>query len=114
MSSSTNTPIPKLDGVSLVPLFEGAGSLPLRNAYWHYPHYHGSTWRPGAAIRSGKWKLIEFYEYDQVELYDLSNDIGEQNDLSSRFPGIAKQLQLALKDRQVAMGAKMPQPIYKK
>lgn len=114
LSSSTNTPIPKLDGVSLVPLFEGAGSLPSRNAYWHYPHYHGSTWRPGAAIRSGKWKLIEFYEYDQVELYDLSNDIGEQNDLSSRFPGIAKQLQLALKDWQVAMGAKMPQPISKK
>ena len=32
-----------------------------RDLFWHYPHYHGSNWRPGAAIRSGNLKLIEFY-----------------------------------------------------
>ena len=34
-----------------------------RTFYWHYPHYHGSTWKPGASIREGDWKLIEFYHY---------------------------------------------------
>lgn len=111
LSSANTTSLPTLDGVSLVPLLHGAGSLPNRNAYWHYPHYHGSNWRPGAAIRSGKWKLIEFYEYDEVELYDLSKDMGEKNDMSAQFPGITYQLQAALKQWQISMGARMPQPI---
>ena len=42
----------------------------------HYPHYHGSKWRPGSAIRSGKWKLVEHYDYQKIELFDLENDPG--------------------------------------
>ncbi|MFW6114425.1 MAG: sulfatase, partial [bacterium] len=56
------------DGTSLVPLLRGQKANEPRKLVWHYPHYHGSTWAPGAAIRHGKWKLIEFYEYDEVEL----------------------------------------------
>ena len=39
-------------------------------------HYHGSKWRPGSAIRSGKWKLVEHYDYQKIELFDLENDPG--------------------------------------
>ena len=39
-----------LDGLSLKPLLEGK-PLEDRPLFWHYPHYHGSTWKPGAAIR---------------------------------------------------------------
>ncbi|MEX0866255.1 MAG: sulfatase, partial [Pirellulales bacterium] len=49
------------DGVSLLPLLTGKGKLDRKSLYWHYPHYHGSTWTPGASIRDGDWKLIEFY-----------------------------------------------------
>ena len=57
-----------------------------RPLYWHYPHYHGSTWKPGASIRDGDWKLIKFYHYDKVELYDLAKDPFETNDLARSIP----------------------------
>lgn len=97
------------DGKSLRPLLEGK-ELPERNFYWHYPHYHGSTWKPGAAIRSGKWKLIEFYHWETVELYDLDSDPSEQHDLSSELPEKTKELLDQLHKWQVDMNAKMPVP----
>ena len=30
-----------------------------------------------------KWKLIKYYEYDKVELYNLDEDISETKDLSA-------------------------------
>ncbi len=98
------------DGTSLVPLLRGASGLPPRDLHWHYPHYHGSTWKPGAAIRSGNWKLIEFYEYREFELYDLSADVGETTNLANEFPGIAADLRSRLARWQQSMGAKMPEP----
>ena len=79
-----------------------------RALYWHYPHYHGSGWTPGGAIRKGDWKLIEFWEYDDVELYDLSKDIGEQNDLSKQHPEKVRELQLALDKWRMNIHAVMP------
>ena len=99
-----------VDGVSIVPLLKGGTSLPQRALYWHYPHYHGSTWTPGASIRDGDWKLIEFYEWDIVELYNLKDDPGEQQDLSDTHPQKTKELREKLRDWQRQMGAKMPQP----
>mgnify|MGYP003328254137 FL=1 len=79
-----------------------------RSLYWHYPHYHGSTWTPGAAIRDGDWKLIEFYHYGKVELYNLSEDLGEANDLAAKLPERTRVLRQKLKDWQRDMGARMP------
>lgn len=103
---------PKLhaDGESLRDLLEGKPSPEARTFYWHYPHYHGSTWTPGASIRDGNWKLIEFYEYDEVELYNLANDPGEQNDLSQSLPEKTAELREKLKAWQKELNAKMPQP----
>ena len=81
-----------------------------RTVYWHYPHYHGSTWTPGAAVRDGDWKLIEFYETDAVELYNLAADPGEQHDLSKLEPGKRDQLRGKLASWQREMGATMPEP----
>ncbi len=103
---------PKLhaDGQSIVALLDGEGEQPERALYWHYPHYHGSTWTPGASIREGDWKLIEFYEYDEIELYNLAKDPGEQNDLSESHPAKTAQLREKLHAWQKEMNAKMPQP----
>ncbi len=105
--------MPKLhaDGVSLMPLLQGGDALPTRPLWWHYPHYHGSTWKPGAAIRDGDWKLIEFYHYDKVELYNLADDLGEQNELSRSNPARTAELLDKLHALQKQMGARMPQPI---
>lgn len=98
------------DGVSLLPLLKGdTSSETSRPLVWHYPHYHGSGWTPGAAIREGNLKLIEFWEHDKVELYDLSTDIGEQSDLSKEQPETVTRLQIQLAEWQKSIGAKMPQ-----
>ena len=102
---------PKLhaDGQSLLKQLKGHDSGE-RTLHWHYPHYHGSTWKPGAAIRQGDWKLIEFYHYKKIELYNLAKDPGEQIDLSEKNPEKAKLLRKMLKDWQDRMNAKMPKP----
>lgn len=100
------------DGVSLLPVLKG-GTLPERSFYWHYPHYHGSTWKPGASIRQGDWKLIEFYHYGKVELYNLKDDPGEQNDLSQSQPEKTQELRKKLAVWQKELKAKMPVPIAK-
>lgn len=99
------------DGHSIVPLLNRPNDPGKeRSFYWHYPHYHGSGWKPGAAIRRGNYKLIEFWEYDLVQLYDLSKDPGEQHDLSERHPDLVKQLQRELAYWRENVGAAMPQP----
>ena len=98
-----------VDGENLLPLLKGAEAAP-RTLYWHYPHYHGSTWKPGASMRDGDWKLIEFYHYDQVELYNLAVDPGERNNLAEKQPDKLKQLRAKLTAWQKQLGAKMPVP----
>ncbi|WP_231734028.1 sulfatase [Calycomorphotria hydatis] len=99
------------DGVSLVPLLREQEKYSPRTFYWHYPHYHGSMWTPGASIRDGDWKLIEFYHDDKVELYNLADDLGEQKDLSESNPEKREELLGKLHQWQHEMGAQMPQPI---
>ncbi len=70
-----------IDGQSLIPQLKGNDSG-MRTFYWHYPHYHGSAWKPGASIRDGDWKLIEFYHYSNFELYNLAKDSGEKTNLA--------------------------------
>ena len=63
------------------PLVEPAGPL-----FWHQPHYTNQGGRPAGAIREGNWKLIEHFEDGRLELFDLSQDPGEQNELSHTDP----------------------------
>ena len=95
----------QIDWVDLSLLFDGIEHLSRKELYWHYPHYHGSGWTPGAAIRQGDWKLIEFYESNQVELYNLSEDISETFDLSNKYPDRASALKKKLHDLQETMNA---------
>ncbi|MEM9413758.1 MAG: sulfatase, partial [Planctomycetota bacterium] len=50
---------------------------------WHYPIRHGSGHRPSTAIRVGDKKLLHFIDDDKYELYDLSTDLSEANDIST-------------------------------
>ncbi len=74
-----------LDGVSLRPLFaDPAAPLEREALFWHLPHYHHST--PASAVRRGDWKLLEFFEDDRLELYQLADDPAETKNLASAEP----------------------------
>jgi len=94
-----------LDGVDLSPLLAGEDQLERNELYWHYPHYHGSAWTPGAALLQDDWKLIEFYETNTVELYNLSEEMAEQNDLSLKYPEKVSYLRQRLRAWQDSIGA---------
>jgi len=98
-----------MDGISLVPYLEDPGKTDERVLLWHYPHYHGSTWTPGSAIRENNWKLIEFYESGRLELYDLGKDLEENNDLSGKYPDIASRLNARLHVGLDEMSARYPE-----
>jgi arylsulfatase A-like enzyme len=102
--------IPKqhVDGVSLVPLLKKEGKLNRKAIYWHYPHYHGSGNRPSGAVRAGDYKLIEWYEDNSVELYNLRDDMGERHDLVKEMPEKAAELRSVLSRWRRQMKAKMP------
>ncbi|MCA9143143.1 MAG: sulfatase [Planctomycetaceae bacterium] len=74
------------DGVSLVPLLKQNGVIKREAIYWHYPHYSNQGGFPGAAVRRGDYKLLERFEDGRVHLYNLKEDIGEQNDLAAMMP----------------------------
>ncbi len=107
LAGAKRRPKQHVDSVSLLPALKGE-ALQRDAIYWHYPHYHGSTWTPGAAMRAGNWKLIEFYEYDTVELYNLADDLSEQEDLAQRLPEKRDELLGMLHKWQKEVGAKMP------
>ncbi len=97
-----------LDGQSFLSALQAAATADPRTLFWHYPHYHGSTWAPGAAIRSGDFKLIEFFDEDTVELYDLSQDLGEQQNLADKQPEKVKTLRAELAAWRKEVGASVP------
>lgn len=99
----------QMDGVSLLPLLKG-GSLPERALYWHYPHYGNQGGAPGAAIREGDWKLIEWYEDGRRELFNLREDLGEQKDLATSNPDQVTALAAKLEAWRKDVGALMPTP----
>ena len=100
-----------VDGVSLVPLLRQTGRLQRDELFWHYPHYQhyqlGGT-SPYGAIRAGDFKLIEFFDDMRVELYNLKEDIGEQNDLAAKLPEKVDQLRTRLHAWRQEVGAQMP------
>ena len=73
-------------------MFNDHVKLERNEVFWHFPHYHGSLWKPGSALRVGDYKLIHFYESSQSELYNLKEDIGEKNDLSLIYPQKTEEL----------------------
>jgi arylsulfatase A len=97
-----------LDGISLVPAFEGATQLPRRRLFWHFPCYVGRA-TPASAVRDGDFKLIEFFEDGgHRELFNLKADPNEAHDLASSTPEKAAALYRVLETWQKETGAAIP------
>ncbi len=109
-----------IDGVSLVPLLRGERTLRREAIFWHFPAYLQAAFdmseardpyfrtRPCSVIRAGDWKLIEYFEDDALELYNLSEDIGEKTNLAAKLPGKTRELHERLVAWRREIGAPIP------
>ncbi len=108
----TPSPPPRVDGLSLVPLLREPASATLeRDAlFWHYPHYHPGGATPYAAVRTGPWKLIQYYETGRPEIFNLETDPSESTNLADTETNRVMQLSRRLFDWQNSVGAQWPMP----
>ncbi len=79
----------RLDGVNLLPFLKGENKgAPHDRLFWRYAD------RNLFAVREGNWKLVRS-KTPAAQLFDLSADIGERNDLAAQHPDVVKRLQSA-------------------
>ena len=94
-----------LDGANLSDILEQKTKTLERPLFWHFPIYLQAynvndnetrdslfRTRPGSVVRKGDWKLHYYFEDDGIELYDLSKDIGERNNLGATQPEKKEEL----------------------
>ncbi len=101
------TPEKRQDGEDLTPLLFRKTFHREKGLYWHYPHQWykdvgvGLGIEPFSAVRVGKWKYLYFYgdgvkdnkgHDPREELYDMSLDVGEQNNLIQSMPEKANEM----------------------
>lgn len=98
-----------VDGVSWLPLLQG-NPVPERALFWHYPHYGNQGGAPGAAIRLGPWKLIEWFEDSSTELFNLEEDLAEQHDRADDEPSRVADMKAQLRSWQEGVGVLWPTP----
>jgi arylsulfatase A-like enzyme len=78
-----------VDGISILPtlLGEAQDGLSNRYLYWENP-YDSKEGDLGQAARYGDWKAYRPDRGAPTQLYDLSTDLGEENDVSEEHPAI--------------------------
>jgi arylsulfatase A-like enzyme len=103
------------EGFSFARLLQGDRAFGREAIFWHFPHYsnHGMQ-SPGGAVRQGDYKLLEYFENDSVQLFNLQDDPGEQFDLSREKPELAARLRRMLHTWRTKVSAQMmaPNPDY--
>jgi arylsulfatase A-like enzyme len=104
-------PTPKghvIDGESILPVLEGKDSIKRKAYFTWFPHLVGAV-----SVRQGEYKLIRRFEPnvkypDLVELYDLSEDVGEARNLAGKMPKKVKELQALIDGFVKETGALYP------
>jgi arylsulfatase A-like enzyme len=79
-----------IDGISIVPTLLGedeAGRKQEKHKYLYW-EYQGQV-----AVRMGEWKAVKPGKNRPFELYDLSKDVGEQNNVATKCPEILGQME---------------------
>ena len=104
-----------LDGKNILPLITGEQFV-RDQLFWHFPAYLqryagvNHIWRtsPAGAMRMGSWKIIEFFEDDRIELYNLDSDLSETTELSDQFPEKAQEMMAELRAWREKVNAPVP------
>ena len=99
-----------LDGVNILPVLTGSGTIKDRPFYWHYPHYDETI--PYSSALVDGWKVIRYPDDGKVELYNLNEDPMETADLATANPDKAEALIKSLDDYLTAVDAQpaLPNP----
>lgn len=104
--------VQKVDGQSIVPFIKGKRDQE-KVLIWNFPNKwtaseddENVSWL--TAIRQGDWKLIYFQKFGRLELYNIKEDIGEQYDLSKKYPKRVKILADLLTKKLKESGAQLP------
>lgn len=85
------TDSPSTDGISMVPLFTGQTQPQHHYLYWEF---HESSSKQ--AVRLGKWKAVRLKPSNKIELYDVSTDIGEQDNVAADHPNVIASVEKIL------------------
>jgi arylsulfatase A-like enzyme len=103
------------DGLSLSPILQGGDTLDRDALYFHFPAYlqayeDAPGWRatPFGSIRMGRYKLIEFFEFGQLELYDLERDSLETHNIALEKPGVTARLYERMRGWREGINAPVP------
>ncbi len=86
-----------INGLSFLPTLLGHNKQQKKHPflYWEFPGYGGQQ-----AVRMGKWKAVRMDIKKgnmDIELFDLENDIREQNNIAGKYPDIVKQIEQIMK-----------------
>ena len=97
----TGAAIPKgIDGISFLPALTGKKQDQHDYLYWEFHEQGGKM-----AVRMGNWKAVKLnVDKDpegKTELYDLSKDIGETNNIASSNPLIVKKMEAIMKQAHI-------------
>lgn len=99
---------PNIDGISIVPTLTGREKEQKKHAflYWEWGRYNWAKRRnepggPAQAVRMGKFKAVRPKSSAPFELYDLSKDIGEQNNIAAEHPQIVARIDKWVKQNRV-------------
>jgi arylsulfatase A-like enzyme len=90
-------PLPQiLDGGNLESIIynNGLGTVERNSPYLIF--HQAANRKPISAIRWGNYKLVKDWRFDKFELFDLSRDLEEKNDLSKEMPELVDKLNKAL------------------
>ena len=101
-----------MQGRSLLPLFKGESPADWRDSiYYHYLEFPGAhSVRRHYGVRTRTHKLIRYYNIDEWELFDLSKDISEKNDLRTELPEVYGSLKKELIDYFSQINGEYPVP----
>ena len=102
-----------VDGRSFVNLLRGEQdeSREVRPLIWHFPNNWGPRGPgigPTSAIRLGDWKLIYYHESGKYELFNLAEDLAEQNNLADKHTAVRDRLAAELSEYLASVKAQMP------
>jgi arylsulfatase A len=97
----TGAPVPKVaDGLSILPTLTGEGEQ-RKHAFlfWDFTGQGGQQ-----AVRMGDWKGVRRNLHRgnlRIELYNLTTDVGEMNDVAGQHPEIVKRIEKIMKDNHL-------------
>jgi len=81
-----------LDGGSFKNVIQNEGNGEVERNLPYFIFHHAVSRKAQSAIREGNFKLVKTWKENRLELFDLSKDLSEANDLSEKMPEKTKEL----------------------